>query len=150
MVVLLFFSFVCYTGETEAGGRCNKARCQKAGRGSNPFLGLDEPRSTHSPTPASPPRLPAAWALRARSRAFHPVHYAAARSRPSGRAQRLCGLRVSRSSRRPYGWHGNRATCSRAARPFRTRRCHRRSRGRRRSHDAPRQSSPQWAAMLSE
>ncbi|KAM7324232.1 hypothetical protein ACRRTK_016537 [Alexandromys fortis] len=36
------------------------------------------------------------------------------------------------------------------ARPLRTRRCHRRSRGRRRSHDAPRQPSPQWAAMLSE
>lgn len=31
-----------------------------------------------------------------------------------------------------------------------TRRCHRRSRGQSLSHDAPRQPSPQWAAMLSE
>lgn len=60
----------------------------------------------------------AARALRARSRASHPApSAAAARARPSGRAQRLCGLRVSPSSHRPCRWHGNRATCSRAARP---------------------------------
>lgn len=74
------------------------------------------PRVGAPPSPHPPTAGPGARSARSGG-AFLPVPFAAARARPCGRAQQLCGLRVSPSSRRPCGWHGNRATCSRAARP---------------------------------
>jgi hypothetical protein len=117
--------------------------------------GHPQPSSGLRGSPRAVPRaqLPAGRSARPRARpgaadAAPPSALGGAGS-PSGRALARAAVvyacEFPKFTQAP-GWHGNPATCSRAA-CLRTRRCHRRSPGQSLSHDAPRQPSPQWAAM---
>lgn len=149
-------SFLLYVTLGKRGRkRCKKARSQRARRGSNPDTGQAVPRFRHSPRLASPPPhgspgTPCALpCLPPRS-----LRGGGARSpQRAGTAVVWPASFPEFTQALPLAWQpGNLFQSRPPARPLRTRRCHRRSWGRRRrrSHDAPRQPSPQWAAMLSE
>lgn len=159
MVVLLLFSFVCYSGETrqEEDAKRPGARGLEGVR-TQPRAGLclgsrtapgrrPLPHMAALGTPCALPRLP-------------PRSLRGGGARSPQRAGTAVVWPVSFpefTQALPLAWQPGNLFQSRPpacplACPLRTRRCHRRSRGRRRrrSHDAPRQPSPQWAAMLSE